>query len=47
MTSDLNKAKRGVIQQLDLLISEVDKTAQNIRNIQESVDRIINMQSLA
>jgi hypothetical protein len=47
MTSDLNRAKRGVIQQLDLLISEVDKTVQNIRNIQESVGRILNMQSEA
>jgi hypothetical protein len=47
MTSDLNRAKRGVIQQLDLLISEVDKTVQNIKNIQESVARILNMQSKA
>jgi hypothetical protein len=44
MTRDLNKARREVIQQLDLLISEVDKTVQNAQNIQESVDRMINMQ---
>jgi uncharacterized protein YjgD (DUF1641 family) len=41
MTSDLNKAKRAVTKQLDLILDELGKTAYTIDNILESIDRML------
>ncbi|WP_334177260.1 DUF4062 domain-containing protein [Pseudoxanthomonas sp.] len=41
MTSDLNRAKRRVVAQLDLMDMEHEKTLQNVKNILESVDKLL------
>lgn len=41
LTVEINKAKRIVVQQIDLMISEIDATHQNICNIQASIRKIL------
>ncbi|MHB0926803.1 MAG: DUF4062 domain-containing protein [Gallionellaceae bacterium] len=41
MTSDLNRAKRAVLGQLDSLLAEIDKTTHTIENILASIDKIL------
>jgi hypothetical protein len=41
MTSDLNRAKRRVVAQLDLMDMEHEKTVQNVKNILESVEKLL------
>lgn len=42
MTSDLNKAKRAVVKQLDSIVTEIDMTVHNVGNILESIDRVLH-----
>lgn len=41
MTGDLNRAKSAVLNQLNIMLSELDSTGHNIGNIMESIDAII------
>jgi hypothetical protein len=41
LTSEINKAKRAVIDQLDLMIAEIDKTIHGAQNIKEAVDAML------
>lgn len=42
MTGDLNRAKRRVVAQLDLMDMEHEKTLQNVKNILESVEKLLD-----
>jgi hypothetical protein len=41
MTSDLNRAKRAVLEQLDIMLGEIDGIRHNIDNILKSIDTIL------
>lgn len=41
MTGDLNRAKRRVVAQLDLMDMEQEKALQNVKNILESVEKLL------
>jgi len=42
MTSDLNKARRAVVGQLDSMLTEINKISHNTENILHSIDKMLN-----
>lgn len=41
ISKELNRAKRNVVSQLDLFLSEIDSTTSTVNNIIEAIDRIL------